>query len=138
MKDTRTWLSPFTVVKVVIVIAVLSCSIARVSGLGVALRQHVSAHMHAGQSARLIDAGRTVTLYHDRATFDAVARLDPEKVSDMTRLQHISESDALTVLPSGTPVRVLWAIASCAYVEITNGPYTGTRGYVRAALIEAD
>lgn len=136
MKDTKLWLSPIRWVKLIAALAVLSCSFLRVTGLGVSLHHVISARVIDGSDAQLIDAGRTVPVYRDLATFEDVVHLDPEKASDMARLQHISESDAIVYLPSGTRVRMLRATVQYAYVAIIDGEYAGARGYVLAALVQ--
>ena len=128
------WLSPIAYTRIAIGIIVLSCIIARIAGQG---DGHWRILSEPRQDAQLTDAGRSVPVYPALATLEEVAHLDPEKASDMARLQHITESDAILRVPSGTRVHVLRVSVRYAYVEIAEGAYAGVRGYTMAAFVQA-
>ncbi len=136
MKDTRTWLSPISFTRIVIGIIVLSCVILHVTKPGVKRLHVMSGPVIEGQEARLVNSGRKVPCYRDLQTFEYVMRLDTENASDIAQLHHLSETDVIILLASGTRVRVLRAHARHYHIQILDGAYAGATGYVPAAFVQ--
>jgi hypothetical protein len=136
MKDTRTWLSPIPFAWIMIGIIALSCVFLHVTGPGLKLLQVMSGSVTEGQEARLVNSGRKVPCYRDVQTFENVVRLDTENASDVAQLQHLGETDAISLLASGTRVRVLRANARYYHIQILDGAYAGATGYVPAAFVQ--
>jgi hypothetical protein len=136
MKDTKTWLSPIPIARIVIGIIVVACVILHVTKPGIKRLHVMSGPVTEGQEARLVNSGRKVPCYRDLQTLEHVARLDTENASDIAQLQHLTETDAIALLASGTRVRVLQANARHYHIQILDGAYAGATGYVAAAFVQ--
>ena len=119
-----------------IAIVVLSCVVLHIIGHGFKLPHVLSRPLIDGQEAQLVDPGRMVPFCRDLPTFEHVVRLDTETASDIAQLQYLSETEAISLLASGTRVRVLQAHARHYHVQILDGPYAGVTGYVPAAFVQ--
>lgn len=135
MKDTGKWLSSIPFGWIVIAVVVLSCVSLHITGHGLKLPQ-ILRPVAEGQEARLVDHGRTVPLCRDLSTFEQVMHLDTEKASDIAQLQHLSETETIYLLESGTRVRVLKAHTRHYLVQILQGAYAGATGYVSAVFVQ--
>jgi hypothetical protein len=136
MKDTRTWLSPISFARIVIGIIAVACVILHVTKPGVKVLHVMSGPVIEGREARLDNSGRKVPCYRDLQTFEHVMGLDTENASDIAQLHHLTETDAIALLASGTRVRVLRAHARYYHIQILDGAHAGATGYVRAAFVQ--
>jgi hypothetical protein len=135
MKDTQKWLSPIPFGWIVIGIVFLLFVSLHIAEHGLKLPQ-ILRQVAEGQEARLVDPGRVVPVCRDLVVFEQLMHLDTEKASDIAHLQHLSETESIYLLASGTRVRVLKAHARHHLVQILDGAYAGSTGYVPAAFVQ--
>jgi hypothetical protein len=103
---------------------------------GMKLPPSLSRPLIEGQEARLIALGRAVRFCRDLRTFEQVAHLDTESASDLAQLHYLNETEAIALLASGTQVRVLQAHTRYYQVQILDGKYAGSTGYIPAEFVQ--
>jgi hypothetical protein len=121
---------------IVLGITALVCISLYVISQGMKLPPNLSRPLIEGQEARLIDSGRAVLFCRDLRTYEQVARLDTENASDLAQLHHLTETEATALLASGTQVRVLQAHMRYYQVQILDGKYAGSTGYIPAEFVQ--